>query len=205
MHVTQHPKFTNATSYMDGKLKEHFGEKCVVKNITFKQCEEFIEKTTQVHSKEELFLLEDSLDIEVDMNKQTGLKQTFLSIWSSVLLGIVVALVTMLNSNVQSLITFMGKTFVDSNANKEQAIKELSKLINDSYKMSLNQVVTPVFYMVFLGITGTCVFIIWRHNKMLQKSLFHHKIIKRCIDLKERRNLEEEKKDKNYIQDIVSA
>jgi len=193
MHVTQHPKFTNATYYMDGKLKEHFGEKCVVKNITFKQCEEFIEKTTQVHSKEELFLLED------------GLKQTFLSVWSSVLLGIVVALVTMLNSNVQSLITFIGKTFVDSNANKEQAIKELSKLINDSYKMSLNQVVTPAFYIVFLGITGTCIFIIWRHNKMLQKSLFHHKIIKRCIDLKERRNLEGEKKDKNYIQDDVSA
>lgn len=172
MYVRKDPKFTNVTSYMDGKLKEYCGEKSTVKNITFKQCEEFIEKATQDHSEEEVSLLEDSLEIETDMYKQSGLKQTTLSIWSSILVGTTVAIFTFYNTYVQTLFNLFGKAFIDNSENKEDAISEMQKVYNESFHTSLDQVATFIFYSLLFGISAMCMYTVWSHNRAMKKDCF---------------------------------
>ncbi|PDZ02667.1 hypothetical protein CON03_27585 [Bacillus cereus] len=203
MYVRKDPKFTNVTYYMDGKLKEYCGEKSAVKNITFKQCEKFIEKAAQDHSEEELFLLEDSLEIEADMYKQSGLKQTTLSIWSSILVGTTVAIFTFYNTYVQTLFNLFGKAFIDNSKNKEDAISEMQKVYNESFHISLDQVATFIFYSLLFGISAICIYTIWSHNKGMKKSMFYYKIIKRCIDLKKKQGIGQEIKEVNN--NVVSA
>ncbi|HDR3908355.1 hypothetical protein ABWK26_25135 [Bacillus toyonensis] len=203
MYVRKDPKFANVIYYMDGKLKEYCNEKSTVKNITFKQCEEFFKKVTQDHSEEELFLLEDSLEIETDMYKQSGFKQTTLSIWSSILVGTTVAIFTFYNTYVQTLFNVFGKSVIDNSKNKENAINEMQKVYNESFDISLNQVATFIFYPLLFVISAMCMYTVWSHNRAMKKRLFYYKIIKRCIELKKKQDIGQEIKEVNN--NVVSA
>lgn len=172
---------------MDGKLKEYIDKKCTFRKITFIQCEEYIKKLREDHTNEQLFLLKSSLEVENEINKQTGLLQSIISVISSVLLGLTVALITFFTANFQIVFNLFGKTTLDSAPNeaKAETMNEIQKILNETVNLSLNQVLGKSFFILLIGITVMCYIVMREYYKVSRKALFYHKLIERTIECSE--------------------
>ncbi|MGG2091907.1 hypothetical protein AB1283_04140 [Bacillus sp. S13(2024)] len=194
MYIRKEPKFIKTVAYMDEKVKEYIDTKCTFRNITFTQCEELIKKLRNNHSDEQLYLLRDSLEIENEMNKQTGLLQSMLNIISTVLLGMTVTIFTFFTANFQIIFNLFGKATLDLTPDKDKVktINEIQKMLTDSVNISLDQVLGKLFIGLLIGVIGMCYFVNKAHNQISRKALFYHKIIERSIELQVPRQVNEE-------------
>lgn len=195
MYIRKEAKISNTTSYIDGKLKEYVDKKCTIQNITFTECEDCIKKLRVDHSNEQLHLLKSSLEVENELNKQTGLLQSMISVISSILLGMTVAVFTFFTANFQIVFNLFGKTILDAtpNESKEKTINEIQKMLSESVDITLNQVLGQLFLFLLIAVMVMCYLLNRRHSKVSRKALFYHKLIERSIKLVETEQSSEKK------------
>ncbi|PDZ57809.1 hypothetical protein [Bacillus thuringiensis] len=187
MYIRKEVKISNTTSYIDGKLKEYVDRKCTIRNITFTECEDCIEKLRDEHSNDQLHLLKSSLEVENELNKQTGLLQSIISVISSILLGMTVAVFTFFTANFQIVFNLFGKAILDStpNESKEKTINEIQKMLSESVDIALNQVLGQLFLFLLICVMAIYYVLKWGHSRTSRKALFYHKLIERSIKLAE--------------------
>ncbi|PFD66884.1 hypothetical protein CN309_08430 [Bacillus thuringiensis] len=184
-------KITAIVSYLDKRLKDYVGNEYTFNNITLEQCEEIIENLSQDHSEKQLFLIEKSLEAEVELCKQTGFKQTMLSMWGSIIISFFVAVCTVLNLNIQIVMNLFGKVVIDNSKNKQEAIDNLNTFIQESFRNLLEKGMTPFFAMSLLVIAIVCYIVHHLYNKKLKKRLIYYSLIKQCVELMKEKPIEE--------------
>lgn len=167
--IKKSPKFYDSISYLDTKMKEYLGDKCKTRNISFEQCEIFIKRLKGNHTKEQLLSIEDSINIECEMTKQIGFKQTFISAIYTVLVGTCVALFTFFNTTIQNEFAFFGKSLIDTSKDKGEALNDIQRLFTETFNMSLNRVATPMFYELIIIVIIICMFYILMNESKLKK------------------------------------
>ncbi|WP_259417647.1 hypothetical protein [Bacillus toyonensis] len=195
MYIRKEAKVSNTTSYIDRKLKEYVDKKCTIQNITFTECEDCIKKLRDDHSNEQLHLLKSSLEVENELNKQTGLLQSMISVISSILLGMTVAVFTFFTANFQIVFNLFGKTILDStpNESKDKTINEIQKMLSESVDITLNQVLGQLFLFLLIAVMVMCYLLNRGHSRVSRKALFYHKLIERSINLVETEQSSEKK------------
>ncbi|MFJ6194332.1 hypothetical protein [Bacillus thuringiensis] len=172
--------------YLDGKIREYFNVK--YKQLTVKQCSEFINKLEEGHTKEDLESMSVILEGEVEQSKLFGPTQTFYNSFITILVGTFIALFTCFSGfSLNAAMLFLkGNEISDIN----QKADSLAFTFNTVFASGA---IVFLILMVVLGFVGIAV---QNYRNNFGRFHFYKQIIDKCIEKKETEEKEKEEQEK---------
>ncbi|RAT10891.1 hypothetical protein A6E27_01550 [Bacillus cereus] len=172
--------------YLDGEIREYFNVK--YKQLTVKQCSEFINKLEEGHKKEDLESMSVILEGEVEQSKLFGPTQTFYNSFITILVGTFIALFTCFSGfSLNSAMFFL-------NGDKVADINKKA----DSLAYTFNTVLTSgtIVFLILMVVLVYVGFAVQNYRNNFGRFHFYKQIIDKCIEKKE---IEEKEKKEQEI------
>ncbi|HGH1669882.1 TPA: hypothetical protein ACJHMI_001347 [Bacillus cereus] len=171
--------------YLDGKIREYFNVK--YKQLTVKQCSEFINKLEEGHTKEDLESMSVILEGEVEQSKLFGPTQTFYNSFITILVGTFIALFTCFSGfSLNAAMLFLkGNEISDINQKADSLAFTFNTVLNKGGIVFLILIVV----LAFVGIA------VQNYRNNFGRFHFYNQIIDKCIEKKETEEKEKEEQE----------
>lgn len=171
--------------YLNGKVQEYFNIE--YKQLTVKQCSEFISKLKEEHTKEELESMTIILEGEIEQSKLYGPTQTFCNSLITILVGTFIALFTCFSGfSLNTAMLFLkGDEISDINQKADSLAFTFNTVLNKGGIVFLILIVI----LVFVGIA------VQNYRNNFGRFHFYKQIIDKCIEKKEKEEKEKEEQE----------
>ncbi|PEC31814.1 hypothetical protein COM99_21430 [Bacillus cereus] len=179
--------------YLDGKIREYFNVK--YKQLTVKQCSEFINKLEEGHTKEDLESMSVILEGEVEQSKLFGPTQTFYNSFITILVGTLIALFTCFSGF--SLNSAMLFSKGDDGGEIAQKIDNIiQKADNLTFAFNTVLISGSIVFVLLMLMLIYIIFALQNYRNNFGRFHFYKQIIDKCIEKKEKEENEKERVEK---------
>lgn len=179
--------------YLDGKIKEYFNVK--YKQLTVKQCSEFINKLEEGHTKEDLESMSVILEGEVEQSKLFGPTQTFYNSFITILVGTFIALFTCFSGfSLNSALLFNKGNDGDEITQKIDNI--IQKADNLTFTFNIVLTIGAIVFLMLMFVLAYVGLAVQNYRNNFGRFHFYKQIIDKCIEKKEIEEKEKEEKEK---------
>lgn len=178
--------------YLDGKIREYFNVK--YKQLTVKQCSEFINKLEEGHTKEDLESMSVILEGEVEQSKLFGPTQTFYNSFITILVGTFIALFTCFSGfSLNSALLFNKGNDGDEITQKVDNI--IQKADNLTFTFNIVLTIGAIVFLMLMFVLAYVGFAVQNYRNNFGRFHFYKQIIDKCIEKKEIEEKEKEKEE----------
>ncbi|MCP9227242.1 hypothetical protein NMG90_17720 [Bacillus mycoides] len=179
--------------YLDGKVREYFNVK--YKQLTVKQCSEFINKLEEGHTKEDLESMSVILEGEVEQSKLFGPTQTFYNSFITILVGTFIALFTCFSGfSLNSALLFNKGNDGDEITQKVDNI--IQKADNLTFTFNIVLTIGAIVFLMLMFVLAYVGFAVQNYRNNFGRFHFYKQIIDKCIEKKEIEKKEKEEQER---------
>ncbi|WP_242317088.1 hypothetical protein [Bacillus cereus group sp. BfR-BA-01489] len=181
--------------YLDGKVQEYFNIE--YKQLTVKQCSEFISKLKEGHTKEELESMTIILEGEIEQSKLYGPTQTFCNSLITILVGTFIALFTCFSGfSLNTAMLFL----------KRDEISDINQKA-DSLAFTFNTVLNKggIVFLILIVVLAFVGIAVQNYRNNFGRFHFYNQIIDKCIEKKETEEKEKEEQERANTNKLASS